>query len=314
MSGKRKPFVPSSPKSVDSEVEEDFSSGSSSARGKDGSKLVDYDDVGSPSGSSTASGPVYVRTPGFENHGHSVRVKPPQSRRGSYESQKDGKEAIQTQGQSSCKKKKNSIISIHDMSCLQEKGQTHKSKQRKEPLPMKLRALPQSFWQQPNNASNVSPAIVVPMLPPLFKHDTADDVTKVRPVTPPEEREKGSATSTRSEGSRIIRVSNTDLLHKLFDGINEKDKQMAPVVRRGRPKKIPSTLNQRTLRGEDPCLVSTATEGILPLLNLDREGNKNSTQTLTLVSIRDGDKSVTLPALNVEQNYSQMLSELVVRL
>ncbi|KAL1417204.1 hypothetical protein MTO96_027086 [Rhipicephalus appendiculatus] len=32
----------------------------------------DYENVASPGGSSTASGPVYVRTPGFEQHGHSV--------------------------------------------------------------------------------------------------------------------------------------------------------------------------------------------------------------------------------------------------
>lgn len=37
-----------------------------------------------------------------------------------------------------------------------------------EPLPMRLRALPPSFWQQPNQP-NVSPSTMY--LPPLFKNE-----------------------------------------------------------------------------------------------------------------------------------------------
>jgi hypothetical protein len=37
-------------------------------------------------------------------------------------------------------------------------------------------------------------------------------------------------------------------------------------------------------------------------------------QVLAMVSLRDGDKSVSLPSLNVEHNYSQILSELVIKL
>jgi hypothetical protein len=36
-----------------------------------------------------------------------------------------------------------------------------------EPVPMKLRALPQSFWQQPNHTNSLSPGAVYPVLPPL---------------------------------------------------------------------------------------------------------------------------------------------------
>ena len=36
-----------------------------------------------------------------------------------------------------------------------------------EPLPIKLRALPQSFWQQPNQANPLPPGSVYSTLPPL---------------------------------------------------------------------------------------------------------------------------------------------------
>lgn len=49
-----------------------------------------------------------------------------------------------------------------------------------EPLPMKLRALPQSFWQQPNHTNSLSPGAVYPVLPPLSSLGTArDDVDSV---------------------------------------------------------------------------------------------------------------------------------------
>jgi hypothetical protein len=37
-------------------------------------------------------------------------------------------------------------------------------------------------------------------------------------------------------------------------------------------------------------------------------------QVLAMVSLKDGDKSLSLPSLNVEHNYSQILSELVIKL
>ena len=48
------------------------------------------------------------------------------------------------------------------------------NKAKREPLPMRLRALPLSFWQQPNQP-NVSPGTMY--LPPLFKNeiDGVDD-------------------------------------------------------------------------------------------------------------------------------------------
>jgi len=45
---------------------------------------------------------------------------------------------------------------------------------------MKLRALPQSFWQQPNHPNSLSPGVVYPVLPPLSSFGTAkDDVDSI---------------------------------------------------------------------------------------------------------------------------------------
>lgn len=72
-------------------------------------------------------------------------------------------------------------------------------------------------------------------------------------------------------------------------------------------------------------MVNAATEALLPLLpfgqNRGHRGNPTSSTSaagppsLTLVTLRDGDKTVSLPALSVvDHNYPQMLSELVMRL
>ena len=44
-----------------------------------------------------------------------------------------------------------------------------------DPLPMRLRALPQSFWQQPNVPHSVSPGASYPTLPPLIIKDSEDE-------------------------------------------------------------------------------------------------------------------------------------------
>jgi len=45
-----------------------------------------------------------------------------------------------------------------------------------DPVPMRMRALPQSMWQEPNIPHNVSPATVYPVLPPLVTRE-GDDIT-----------------------------------------------------------------------------------------------------------------------------------------
>lgn len=86
---------------------------------------------------------------------------------------------------------------------------------------MRLRALPPSFWQQPNQ-SNVSPGTMY--LPPLFKNDG-------------ESSEAGSDIEYKTSfeqatmGTKDVKISpaNTELLFKLFDNVETKDKKLAQL-------------------------------------------------------------------------------------
>ncbi|KAK8381069.1 hypothetical protein O3P69_008159 [Scylla paramamosain] len=196
------------------------------------------------------------------------------------------------------------------------------------PLPMKMRAFPQSFWLQPNK-NNLPPSCST--LPPLILGKDSSDMFEIRPVTPPEEDRVATAEQARGEPAkaekeaelRSIKVCNPDLLSRLFDSVEQGDKKRVAVVRRGRPRKPPSTVLPRVLRDDDPCLVSTVTESILPLLpdktpvssgSSTPLGIRQGPQVLEMVNLRDGDRTISLPSLNVEHNYNQILSELVLKL
>ncbi|XP_002737352.1 uncharacterized protein LOC100370222 [Saccoglossus kowalevskii] len=323
--------------------------------------------------SSTNSGPTYVRTAGFKHHGHTFyklhRTKQPKH--------KKKKHMISTESliTTSFKKKRDPLAALG--------GPIHRTKPKKEPLPMKLRALPQSFWQQPNAVNTASPANMFKILPPLYKQETGEDVTDVRPVTPPDEtkeekeeklretkekeikeakdlkeakeikdakereikdakereikdakeremkdtKEREIKDSKEKETKEKLRIrpplcprpppriftastAETDLLVTLFDGIeNEKKKK---IIKRGRPKRVQTVENKGPLQGEDPYMIENITEGLLPMLSLENMKHSSvATHQLSMVSLREGDKSLTLPSLTVEQNYSHMLSELV---
>ncbi len=87
-----------------------------------------------------------------------------------------------------------------------------------EPLPMKLRALPQSFWLQPNQAAPVSPGSVYSTLPPLPGQEAAAE------GDPPRER--------------TVTEANTDLLFSLFNSVEqdqeEDGRRRIQLIRRGR--------------------------------------------------------------------------------
>lgn len=87
-----------------------------------------------------------------------------------------------------------------------------------EPIPMRLRALPPSFWQQPNQ-SNISPGTMY--LPPLFKNDgesseTSSDI---------------EYKTSFEQGTKDVKISpaNTDLLFKLFENVESKDKKLVQL-------------------------------------------------------------------------------------
>lgn len=80
------------------------------------------------------------------------------------------------------------------------------------------------------------------------------------------------------------------------------------------PTKVHITNSKAIVSGEDPYLVDTIADKYLPHLSLDNKNGYGGTASLQLVTLREGDKSVTLPSLSVEQNYSQMLTELVMNI
>ena len=115
-----------------------------------------------------------------------------------------------------------------------------------EPLPMKQRALPQSFWQQPNVANPQPPGIIYSTLPPLPLN--VDDVTDITPVEEVSSMSSTSLTSSSTSYStfpssestsrrpeRFVTAANTDLLFSLFNTIEEEEAQRRiHIVRRGR--------------------------------------------------------------------------------
>lgn len=83
-----------------------------------------------------------------------------------------------------------------------------------------------------------------------------------------------------------------------------------------RPKKMLLSKNTKALiNGEDPYLVEAVTEKLFPQLSLEnsRQGHAGNA-SLQLITLKEGDKPITLPTLSIEQNYSQMLSELAMNI
>ena len=80
---------------------------------------------------------------------------------------------------------------------------------------MKMRALPQSFWQQPNNANPLSPGAVYSRLPPLpgqapgHEEDLLDHVPNLQEVAGEE------AEQMMRGGEHRVTEANTDLLFSL---------------------------------------------------------------------------------------------------
>ena len=111
---------------------------------------------------------------------------------------------------------------------------------------MKQRALPQSFWQQPNVANPQPPGVVCSALPALplgeGSRSTGDevDITPVEEVASPVEvvasgAASAVAASTNSVRTKIISAANTDLLFSLFNVVEEEEVQRRiHVVKRGR--------------------------------------------------------------------------------
>ena len=85
-----------------------------------------------------------------------------------------------------------------------------------------------------------------------------------------------------------------------------------------RPRRVQSDLTHTVLPKveEDPCMMDNIAEKLFPQLSLDNQKPSTSANaSLSCVSVQgEGDKSVSLPSINVEQNYSAMLSQIVAHM
>ena len=84
-------------------------------------------------------------------------------------------------------------------------------------------------------------------------------------------------------------------------------------------KVVPVPSNKSFVSGEDPYLVDCVSDKLFPELRLEQTKGSSSSSGATnsllhVITLKEGDKCVSLPALSVEQNYSQMLSELVAHI
>ena len=80
-----------------------------------------------------------------------------------------------------------------------------------------------------------------------------------------------------------------------------------------RPRKVhPDALSlppPRPKKDDDPYMVTNLSDKLFPQLSLQHKST--ASVSLGVVNLQDGDKSVLLPALSNEQNYSAMLTEIV---
>lgn len=81
-----------------------------------------------------------------------------------------------------------------------------------------------------------------------------------------------------------------------------------------RPRRMPiKSCTKGLLFGNDPYLVDAIADTLFPQLSIESSRFGGNT-SLQLVTLGTGDKTVTLPSLTLEQNYPQMLSELVTHI
>lgn len=199
-------------------------------------------------------------------------------------------------------------------------GEKLGTKTKRGPVPMKLRALPESFWKEPTNIQTSSLAgSNYAVLPPLFSSESKNsDLTTIRPVTPPDEKKNSPRHSPRSK-KKIIVSSNadTDLLFSLFDHLETNKIDEKLIVRRGRPKKSTSDKvppPPARSHEEDPCIVDDLANKLFPELSLNQKQNKGAPPNYAMVRINKGSHVIEFPAIKANENYPTILNELVTHM
>jgi uncharacterized cupredoxin-like copper-binding protein len=289
--------------------------------------------------SSTASGPIYIRQPGFEHHAHEITLNSKQNeiqnlknfiindpklkkQTNSNHQQQQVKTlnhiskltsssstssllpntTSTTKSNNKAKKKLCMMIDVPGSELVSILGGVNNdqlkplsNKQKREALPMRLRALPPSYWQQPNQ-QNVPPSNMY--LPPLLKYE----------IEHSSESDLQSSSSAHG-GGREVRISaaDTDQLFKLFEKAEQKDASNKLQRLVTKQNVIPKSF----IRVDDPCIITEATvsvEGLFPHLRLgSSNGLSNSSPMLSSTSSN-------LISGNSSQNCSQTLSEIAAAL
>ncbi|KAK5645358.1 hypothetical protein RI129_006658 [Pyrocoelia pectoralis] len=169
-------------------------------------------------------------------------------------------------------------------------------KLKKDPLPMKFRAFPQSFWQQPNKTQIVSPGTV------YFVEDGSMEKEDIA-------ESKGSSIESTHEKEEVITQPNIDLLFSLFQNVFRENRTRL-ANRRGRPKG-----RIKIIRDDDPYL----TESCLPPLSGNGDVAKvkknkvsNHPEISAMVSLKNATNLSN--STNDSKNYSKILSDLVIQL
>ncbi|RDD44234.1 hypothetical protein TrispH2_004691 [Trichoplax sp. H2] len=173
----------------------------------------------------------------------------------------------------------------------------------KEPLPMRQRALPQSFWQE-LETSETSRQPLPTSLPPLFVHDSYEDIASTRPVTPP-----GEKTLPRPAKFKKITHGDPHLLFRLFDGAQDQNKKSTPTTKRGRPSRKSRLMNAPDYE-EDPYLSVN-----FPSLSLHESKKDLNPPALAIMKMDvNSFTTIDLPVLTENVNYSAILSDVVAKM
>ncbi|KAF5272244.1 hypothetical protein FQA39_LY01326 [Lamprigera yunnana] len=166
-------------------------------------------------------------------------------------------------------------------------------KNKKDPVPMKFRAFPRSFWQQPNRTPPVSPGVMYFLEESFFK----------------QRKNKFLVFEKLKRGQEMVTQPNIDLLFSLFQNVEEQRKNKNDIVKqRRRPAKLMK--GERCAHDDDPYLTTTATH---PFLNLLTEKGRKNLKMLPAMSSNNSISNVITTEIH-GQNYNKILSDLVVQL
>ncbi|XP_078695954.1 uncharacterized protein LOC144924524 isoform X1 [Branchiostoma floridae x Branchiostoma belcheri] len=239
----------------------------------------EYENIASPC-SSTSSGPVYERQPGFEKHGHEVvvprrpKIKHKIKRKKMTNFMLGGDHDFYTASRG--RRKDGTMVPTPPS----------KGKPKRDTVPMRLRALPQSFWQQPNNMNNNSPGSLYPVLPPVVNKEVSDEYlgqvvsvpTEIRPVTPPEERTETDAQEKISRKEEEVVVTKPE---KTVEKVAVKEDKEKTEKEKSEKEKTEKEKTEKEVKKEKIDLVEESVTGATVTVTTTAPPRTRTVRTVT---------------------------------